>query len=375
MERRHFGVSVCLLAMLVMVGLLAGCSSEGDEPAGAVGETASATISADGGSLATASGSAALSIPAGALDSDTEISINTLAAEGQPDAANLGSLVFDLGPDGLAFKKPVTLELKLGGAVPEGKKAHLATLDGGEWKTISGSAVAEGYVIAEIDHFSLYVIIFLPDGGSAIITDESACQELDFSACGGDGLVGRWLIQDYCLTHVSDDEISNPFAEIPECSDWSFGMDVAWEGFVEFKADGSGTASLGRSAMEAVVMIDDDCLAYLGTNSPGVETPTDDPEEVCTMMDTPREDGSKFFGDCTYGSGQCKCVQDMSDEIENQGEPVEFFYDTEGSNLKVGSSAESKDKTFPFCVEGDKLVLQWHDDGDNIPDYMILNRE
>ena len=78
----------------------------------AAGSAVTATIGASGGSLASADGRLALSVPAGALSSATALTIQpvTNLSWGGVGAA------YRLGPDGTAFVKPVTLTFSLSDA-------------------------------------------------------------------------------------------------------------------------------------------------------------------------------------------------------------------------------------------------------------------
>ncbi len=73
--------------------------------------TGSATIGAAGGKLTSPDGKLTLEIPAGALSSDTVITLSK--SPSLPEQANRLSLAYTLQPDGLAFAKPATVQLKL----------------------------------------------------------------------------------------------------------------------------------------------------------------------------------------------------------------------------------------------------------------------
>jgi hypothetical protein len=137
---------VVLITLLSVTGLMA-CSSDSENIPEPVSETISA---AEGGSVATADNTAKITIPAGALAEDTEISIEAESKSGQPEAENLGSAVFNFGPDGLQFAAPVTIELKLDDDVPDGKVAVLAVLEDDKWSPISGSALSGNSVMSSI---------------------------------------------------------------------------------------------------------------------------------------------------------------------------------------------------------------------------------
>ena len=126
-------------------GAFAGCTFGGD-----VHRTdgASAVIGPGGGMLAL-SGGAALEIPAGALANDTTITIAQSSAQSPGGAL---SLVYEFGPAGTIFSKPVTVTF----SVPAGTSA------GSVYWTTSQSAAYEELptmiqgttAVAQIGHFS-----------------------------------------------------------------------------------------------------------------------------------------------------------------------------------------------------------------------------
>src|SRR2546421_7855492 len=93
-------------------GAFAGCTFGGDLHRT---DDASAVIGPGGGMLAV-SGGAALEIPAGALAKDTTITISQSSAQAPGGAL---SPVYDFGPDGTTFSKPVTVTF----TVPTGTAA------------------------------------------------------------------------------------------------------------------------------------------------------------------------------------------------------------------------------------------------------------
>ncbi len=80
--------------------------------------TSTQTVSAhNGGEVASASGTATLSIPAAALAADAQVSITELPREEGPVVGP----VYDIKPDGLEFRQPATLTVRFApGDLPEG---------------------------------------------------------------------------------------------------------------------------------------------------------------------------------------------------------------------------------------------------------------
>jgi hypothetical protein len=187
----------------------------------------------EGGSVALGA-KAAVNIPAGALPADVDVSVKEFPKAGQPDAANLGSNVFDFGPDGTKFSKPVTLTLEFKGTVPEGKKATIAFLENGKWEVLADSKVSDGKVVASTNHFTPFVVFF---NGSGEQTG-GQCGE-GFTACGGD-LAGTWTYAAACLTLAP--ETADPIEGCPEAS---FGAEIDVDGTVTFNGD--GTAAIDQT--------------------------------------------------------------------------------------------------------------------------------
>lgn len=76
-----------------------------------------------------------------------------------PDAKLLVGDVYDLGPDGTKFLKPVTLTFDLGGAkFAEGEVPTLAYLEKDAWRWLEDSAVKNGKVVATTTHFSRFTV-------------------------------------------------------------------------------------------------------------------------------------------------------------------------------------------------------------------------
>lgn len=372
MKRKSVIIFICLASMLL---LLQACGSGDDssvEKLGEVGEQASKTITAsDGGVLETESGSATLDIPADALAEDTELVVNTLDTADQPDAENLGSYVFDFGPDGLEFESPVTLSLKLASDVPEGKTAHIATLEDGKWKNISSSQIKDGKVSASITHFSLYVIIFKEDGSVDVIT-EGECAELDFEACGGD-ILGKWNIKDFCLagTISSGDDESVWWNEYAGCDDSTASTDVDYDGYIEFKSDDTFENTLTITGIESVMVLDKDCLEGIG-DDPEWEGAFSNAKEVCEFMN---QSYGQQNGGCEYKDDKCTCTLDQegpSDETDT----ITGYYQVDGNNVNIGTSMDSLNQSIAYCITDNKLVLEMLDfNDDELLDHMIFEKE
>ena len=110
--------------------------------------TATVAVSVDGGQVATESG-LTLDIPYGALDSSTTITVTT-TDQTQPGAT---TPVYEFGPEGTVFAKPVTVTLPFTGT---SGTVYWSRLDGSGFDPIGGVIDPVAHTItAETFHFSL----------------------------------------------------------------------------------------------------------------------------------------------------------------------------------------------------------------------------
>jgi hypothetical protein len=113
------------------------------------------SITAAAGGTVTAAG-VVVEIPAGALTADTTITVAVSDGAGLPAAAMLVSKVYDLGPNGTQFSKPVKVTLGIDAAKLGAHSATVAYLAGGKWIDLSDSAVTGGSVTATTTHFTQF---------------------------------------------------------------------------------------------------------------------------------------------------------------------------------------------------------------------------
>jgi hypothetical protein len=121
-------------------------------------------ITTQGGTLSLADGLVELIVPAGAVQRDT---FATAAMAASPPASSLlvSGTAVDLGPDGLVFLQPVQLTVHYGAlTLPAGvlgSELRVATVVGGAWQIVAGSAADAGSqtVTASITHFSTYGLV------------------------------------------------------------------------------------------------------------------------------------------------------------------------------------------------------------------------
>ncbi|HXI57598.1 MAG TPA: hypothetical protein VNO55_16145 [Polyangia bacterium] len=150
----------------------------GMAPGGTGGSNATAyNIKAAEGGTVTAEG-LTVKIPAGALAADTDITVAISDGAGLPGAANLAGKVFDLGPSGTMFARPVTLTFDFDTTkVVAPKVAMVAFLQAGAWVTLADSFITGGKASATTTHFTPYgVVITDPVINNCIGMAKAACK-------------------------------------------------------------------------------------------------------------------------------------------------------------------------------------------------------
>lgn len=220
-------ITTLLLVASVACSMSAGCK----DPPGAVdagvaevpvpggdgdivgsGESISATIGSDGGTLSL--GGSTIDIPAGALSEMTTITV-TETTTPTPPGYRAFSPLFRFEPEGLVFAAPVTVRLPSSASSAD---APLATLfwsraedEGGGWQRIGGIP-SGGVVTGSVEHFSFG---FLADGVDYTETPDRSCVQtrvLDWRPLrsSGSGL-GLFFTMDDCwgrpITDLTNDEL------------------------------------------------------------------------------------------------------------------------------------------------------------------------
>lgn len=124
-------------------------TSKGD-PFAATARSVSNTVFAEFGGTVS-NGRVTLEFPAGALDQDTEITI---------DMYRDGTLGVELGPHGIQFNKPVLMSMSLRGTSAEGLADQTSTLwwneDLEQWERMDKAASGPNEESCYLEHFSKY---------------------------------------------------------------------------------------------------------------------------------------------------------------------------------------------------------------------------
>ena len=105
---------------VLLIGMLSACGGGGSSPSDSTAAgsspsstTVSAVIGPAGGSLSSSDGNTTLTVPAGALASDTKITMTEVSGSDIPAELQDPSVlkVYDMQPDGLQFATPATVEV------------------------------------------------------------------------------------------------------------------------------------------------------------------------------------------------------------------------------------------------------------------------
>jgi hypothetical protein len=324
---------VGFVALFVLTAM--GCGSDGDSggPESFAGEEKSVMVTAAEGGMVEA-GAVALAVPPGALAADTELSVKIVDKADQPGAEDIAIDVYDFGPDGTTFLKPVEMQFDLAGVNLEGKDAYIAWLDGSSWTKLGDSAVTGGKITATTTHFTPFTVVLVLRDDGTVGQVGGQCGG-DFEACGGD-ITGTWAYTGACLTLPDDvlggsEDGENPFAACTEAPTARFTIDVT--GTITFGSDGSFAVDQ-TSSVSGGFSLPNSCLEDLG----GV---------TCDQV------GGMADGDaCVLGSGEVETSTDMSTGT----------YTTDGAVLVVtddGSTEPTEDTSkVEYCVKGSKLSVR-----------------
>ena len=327
---------IASLSLLVLSSSAAvmGCSSD-DPPAAAPAPVASPPVgtriaAAAGGKVSDSAGKVTLSIPAGALAADTEITVAVIA----PSNGSVSD-VYELGPDGLQFAKPVAIEIKGDKALaPAGKTLALAVFEGGAFKPLADSAFDGTKATATITHFSRYALVIVD--GQAILKPPASCDEAyaQFKACGGD-LKGTWNFSEFCLP----EQAIGTDPPIPNCPEATLEGDFdlsAWDVVID------ATSIKILAGNIKLINVTNYPLVCSNRGPDGATAGAPIPD--CPTLQ------AKIFKKATCvdkGSGVCQCteVQDLPQE-----EQVSTY--TTSGNTITSTDDKGKVTTSEYCVSG-----------------------
>ncbi len=327
MTRKILGLALILACFVPACGNDEG-KDTGNEPSNPSGQSKSVEISAaDGGEVKL--GDATLDIPGGALGEDTTITVETTSPSSSlPDASTLEGLVYDFGPDGVEFSAPATLTLPSVGNVPEDKVAVISWLDeaAGEWVDLETSTASDGSLVAEITHFTRFVVRL-----NGVITDDCS-----FSACGGD-IAGTWSVMGVCAS-VPDD--ADPWMGM--CPDGEVDVSLTLNGSITFADDGTFQKNF-TSRGTVTFIVPSSCIPALHG------------EAVADCSELDSADGEKTTVCSGDASATCTCVQtDDADKIDTEG----GTYTTAGNTLTMTGEVDGTPESMSYCINGDEARVQ-----------------
>jgi hypothetical protein len=284
-------------------------------------------------------GAVKLDVPEGAVSADIEVTVEVSAKSGRPDESKIAIDVYDFGPDGTTFEKAVKLEFDLKGVATKGKKAHVAWLEDGKWKTLP-TTVKDGKASAETTHFTPFTVLVIPDSSTQI---GGMCGG-DFEPCGGDP-TGTWEYTAACLNLPeggfpgSDDE-ENPFDACQVQPVARYDIDVSGE--VSFGVDGSFMSEQTQSLSGGIVL-SGACLDELAAQGGG------------TTITCEQFGGVPDGDDCIIGS----------EEQPPETEITTGTYTIADNRIFVIEDGYEPDPTemgAEFCVRGDTLTVHLSDE-------------
>jgi hypothetical protein len=319
------------MSVLALTSVLAACpedskTEEGEDLPMPVSEE----VSADDGADIETNG-AAISIPGGALEDDTTVTLDVILPNGVPDEDSLGSLIYDFGPDGTTFSEPVELTITMNQTLPEGMDAHMAWLDedADQWVPLQGSRVVDNTVVASTTHFTMFAVIVTGSGQTA-----GSCQDFaDFEACGGDDVEGTWEFALACAD-ISAEDLFGAESPFGDCPDIVVEIEADIAGMVTFEAGGEYQSSLTRN-LAFDISIPLSCIPRGATCSDlADEQEGSMPEEV---------DGN--------------CLISMAEPEETETEMG--TYELEGNTLIMSDAADAEPgEPEDYCVQGDVITIR-----------------
>lgn len=190
-------------------------------------------VAASGGSVASSDGALTLTIPAGALGTDTDISVTRLGASQLPAVVRAlpgDKTAYDLGPDGTTFSTPVKVALDVPGAVTTSSGsasmsgAFLLSESGGTIEGMSNVVLAQddvdptkAAITGSLSHFSHAIFVamsmeFRIDAPDAANVDEpfDVTFTIDITGAGLQNIASA-TVQDVSIAPVGPYEQTAPF--------------------------------------------------------------------------------------------------------------------------------------------------------------------
>ena len=125
---------------------------------GSGGPTQALITAAAGGTVSF--GGMKADIPAGALATDTTITVQTVDVSTLPAPSTVVGAVYDLGPNGTTFSKPVKLTFDLDSTkLASDEVPSIAFVKAGAWELLPDSMIKDGKVVATTTHFTMFGVV------------------------------------------------------------------------------------------------------------------------------------------------------------------------------------------------------------------------
>jgi len=110
-----------------------------------------------GGTLVTDGTSIEVRVPPGAVNRSITLTLTV-----QPGADGSLTNVYELGPEGTSFDRPVTISVEFASEASSGTRLVLAWADGAVWRPIPGSRSTDGRIVGATRHFSRFAAREVP---------------------------------------------------------------------------------------------------------------------------------------------------------------------------------------------------------------------
>jgi hypothetical protein len=149
-------------------------------PGGSGGAAPAPGVGPAGGKVTGPAGKAVVEVPAGALDKKVVITIKQVApadVTAPPATLKLAGDIYEFGPAGTQFKKPVKITLKydpakLGDVSEDNLKVYLFNETTKTWEALGGVVDKVNHTLTvEVNHFSKYAVMFEVAVPQPVLTD------------------------------------------------------------------------------------------------------------------------------------------------------------------------------------------------------------
>ena len=355
---RTWGATGTALTLVMLALTWSACGDDpdhaGKDPESYVGESASAIAKA-GETAELSVGEAKLKVPAGALESDTELTVKVVSSKDLPATKDIAVDVYEFGPEGLNFKAPAELEFDVAKvSVPKDKRIDVAVLDkeSNTWMAIPPTPDPKpGKLSAKIAHFSLYTVIFSPNhNGPGPMPGQCGA---DFVPCGGD-LLGDWSFKSGCITAPPQSlGVQFPAQSFEACTmkpGAAVGINVT--GTASFASDGAFSVNQ-MVTLNPSIQIANTCLAEI-TAAEGMPV-------TCADL------AGTTMGDI--------CVSPLPPETRPQMSTG--TYTVNGSELQQmeDGQAAPADQVTSYCVAGNTLTIRIERPSEQRVDVYVAERQ